>query len=49
VEQPQTQGTTGGANAAPGDEEKLVQMGLLTAVAIGIHNFPDGLATFVSS
>ncbi|CAN0021013.1 unnamed protein product [Ectocarpus fasciculatus] len=24
-------------------------MGLLTAVAIGIHNFPDGLATFVSS
>ncbi|CAN0214478.1 unnamed protein product [Ectocarpus sp. 12 AP-2014] len=49
VEQPQPQEMTGEANAAPGDEEKLVQMGLLTAVAIGIHNFPDGLATFVSS
>ncbi|CAM9701082.1 unnamed protein product [Ectocarpus sp. 4 AP-2014] len=31
-----------------GDNEKLVRMGLLTAVAIGIHNFPEGLATFVA-
>lgn len=33
---------------ADGDNEKLVRMGLLTAVAIGIHNFPEGLATFVA-
>ena len=28
---------------------KLMRMGLLTALAIGIHNFPEGLATFVSA
>ncbi|CAM9825363.1 unnamed protein product, partial [Ectocarpus fasciculatus] len=33
---------------ADGDNEKLVRMGLLTAVTIGIHNFPEGLATFVA-
>ena len=32
-----------------GDGQKLVRMGLLTAVAIGIHNFPEGLATFVGA
>lgn len=28
---------------------KLLRMGLFTALAIGIHNFPEGLATFVSA
>ncbi|WAW15404.1 zinc transporter ZupT [Peptostreptococcus equinus] len=28
---------------------KLLRMGILTALAIGIHNFPEGIATFVSS
>lgn len=28
------------------NEKKLMRMGLLTALAIGIHNFPEGLATF---
>mgnify|MGYP001039214844 CR=1 FL=1 len=28
---------------------KLMRMGAITAVAIGIHNFPEGLATFVSA
>ncbi|OYT46556.1 zinc transporter ZupT [Thermoplasmatales archaeon ex4484_6] len=28
---------------------KLYRMGLLTALAIGIHNFPEGLATFASA
>lgn len=28
---------------------KLMRMGILTALAIGIHNFPEGLATFVSA
>ncbi len=27
----------------------LMKMGVLTAVAIGIHNFPEGIATFVST
>ncbi|MBS3820458.1 MAG: zinc transporter ZupT [Planctomycetes bacterium] len=29
--------------------EKLHRMGLLTALAIGIHNFPEGLATFLAT
>jgi zinc transporter, ZIP family len=28
---------------------KLMRMGLFTALAIGIHNFPEGLATFLAS
>lgn len=28
---------------------KLMRMGIFTAVAISIHNFPEGLATFVSA
>lgn len=35
----------------PSNEEytKLMRMGLFTALAIGIHNFPEGIATFVSA
>mmetsp|Transcript_34619 Transcript_34619/g.83635 ORF Transcript_34619/g.83635 Transcript_34619/m.83635 type:complete len:443 (-) Transcript_34619:137-1465(-) len=29
--------------------KKLVKMGLNTAIAIGLHNFPEGLATFVAA
>ena len=29
--------------------KKLMRMGLMTAMAIAIHNFPEGLATFVSA
>lgn len=29
--------------------KKLMRMGLMTALAIAIHNFPEGLATFVSA
>jgi ZIP family zinc transporter len=29
--------------------EKLLRMGLFTALAIGIHNFPEGLATFLAA
>ncbi len=28
---------------------KLMRMGLLTALAIGIHNFPEGIATFTTA
>ncbi|NQV32198.1 MAG: zinc transporter ZupT [Phycisphaeraceae bacterium] len=32
-----------------GDFQKLYRMGLFTALAIAIHNFPEGLATFASA
>lgn len=28
---------------------KLYRMGIMTAVAVGIHNFPEGIATFMSA
>jgi ZIP family zinc transporter len=31
------------------DQHKLMRMGLFTALAIGIHNFPEGLATFLAA
>ena len=34
---------------ADGDDRKLLRLGLMTALAIGIHNFPEGLATFVAA
>jgi ZIP family zinc transporter len=43
------------ASAAPGAHDhrvasvKLLRMGLFTALAIGIHNFPEGLATFLAA
>lgn len=30
-------------------DKKLLRMGLFTALAIAIHNFPEGLATFISA
>lgn len=30
-------------------DNKLMRMGVFTAVAIAIHNFPEGLATFISA
>ncbi|MFH1954415.1 MAG: zinc transporter ZupT [Pseudomonadota bacterium] len=30
-------------------QKKLIRMGLFTALAIGIHNFPEGLATFLAA
>lgn len=35
-------------NLNPADNKKLLRMGLFSALAIGIHNFPEGLATFMS-
>jgi len=43
------------SDAAPGahdhrvHQKKLLRMGLFTALAIGIHNFPEGLATFLAA
>lgn len=36
-------------NSQAVDEDKLMKMGLFTALAIGIHNFPEGIATFMSA
>ena len=33
----------------PHEEHRLVKMGISTALAIAIHNFPEGLATFVAT
>ena len=30
-------------------DKKLMRMGLFSALAIGIHNFPEGLATFIAA
>ena len=35
--------------AAIPDDKKLMRMGLFSAIAIGIHNFPEGLATFMAA
>ncbi|MEI6971804.1 MAG: zinc transporter ZupT [bacterium] len=32
----------------PGNERGLMRMGMFTAIAIGIHNFPEGFATFLA-
>lgn len=37
------------APPAQSSEHKLMRTGLFTALAIAIHNFPEGLATFVSA
>ena len=31
------------------EQSKLMRMGLFTALAIAIHNFPEGLATFIAA
>ncbi|WP_342471025.1 zinc transporter ZupT [Ureibacillus sp. FSL K6-3587] len=31
------------------EEAKLMKVGIFTALAIGIHNFPEGIATFMSA
>ncbi len=47
-----TDGSAGGSNKLAGmlrNSKKLLRTGLLTALAITIHNFPEGLATFTSA
>ena len=34
---------------ADGHDTKLMRMGMFSALAIGIHNFPEGLATFMGA
>lgn len=37
------------APAPKPNSKKLLRMGMMTAVAVGVHNFPEGMATFVSA
>eukprot|EP01062_Namystynia_karyoxenos_P053627 TRINITY_DN4352_c2_g1_i1.p2 TRINITY_DN4352_c2_g1~~TRINITY_DN4352_c2_g1_i1.p2 ORF type:complete len:428 (+),score=170.59 TRINITY_DN4352_c2_g1_i1:92-1285(+) len=40
----------GGEDQLKGQEQiELQQMGLLTALALGLHNFPEGFATFIAT
>ncbi len=36
-------------NLDPANNKKLLRMGMFSALAIAIHNFPEGLATFMSA
>lgn len=36
-------------NLNPDNSKKLLRMGMFSALAIAIHNFPEGLATFMSA
>ena len=42
-------GPTTEAEVPEQSDKKLVRMGIMTALAIAIHNFPEGLATFVAT
>jgi len=46
---PSSAETTTTTSAAEQHSKKLKEMGLKTALAIGFHNFPEGLATFVAT
>ncbi len=48
-ENPHEMSMIGTLNAEPSDEARLHRMGIFTAVAIAIHNFPEGLAVFFSA
>ncbi len=42
--------STAASKAHPSNQQsKLLRMGFFTAIAIGIHNFPEGLATFLAA
>lgn len=36
-------------NSTPAHDKKLMRLGLFSALAIGIHNFPEGVATFMAA
>ena len=46
---PSTEGDIGNLSEKDNRSVALKRMGFMTALAIGIHNFPEGLATFTSA
>ncbi len=49
VENPHELHSVEDMNLKKKNNQKLMRMGLFTALAIGIHNFPEGLATFTAA
>ncbi|MDH5150783.1 zinc transporter ZupT [Kocuria palustris] len=47
--QPADAAAVGAGSAAAAVDSRLLRTGLLTALAIAIHNFPEGFATFASA
>lgn len=48
-ENPHEMSMIGTMNTTPSEEARLHRMGIFTAAAIAIHNFPEGLAVFFSA
>jgi ZIP family zinc transporter len=48
-ENPHEMSMIGAMNEGPAEDARLHRMGIFTAAAIGIHNFPEGLAVFFSA
>lgn len=46
---PSAEGDIGSLSPQKNNRASLQRMGVMTALAIGIHNFPEGLATFTSA
>lgn len=49
VENPHEMRSVESMDLAPNHKQRLMRMGLVTAVVIGVHNFPEGIATFMAA
>lgn len=49
VENPHEIGNINEIPKSPDKQKKLLRMGMFSAIAIAIHNFPEGLATFMGA
>lgn len=49
VENPHEMRSVESMDLAPDHQKKLMRMGIMTALVIGIHNFPEGIVTFMST
>lgn len=49
VENPHEMRSVESMELAPSHKSKLMRMGVMTALVIGIHNFPEGIVTFLAA